>query len=198
MSKSALAVRFLAVILGCTLIDPLSGQESRATIGGRVMDVQGAAVPNASVRVVSDETGVERQTRTNSQGNWIVQFLLPGRYHFSVSAPAFKTTTSLGVTLQAADNKELDVQLELGAVSQSVEIHAEAPLIDTTSATSGTVISSANMTEMPTISHVPTLLAVLSPGVVAQDQNNNIVRPWSYIGRLAVYGGRRTQQHLLE
>ncbi len=192
MSSRALTAVLISVVLGIAVRDMAWGQEVRATIGGRVTDVQGAVVPGAAVTVVSDETGVERRTHTNGQGNWIVQFLLPGRYHVSVGAPAFKTAVSGSVTLQAADNTELDVQLEVGAVTQSVEIKAESPLIDTTSATSGTVISSAYMTEMPTISHVPTLLAVLSPGVVAQDQNNNIVRPWSYIGasQFTADGGR--------
>src|SRR5207237_8210287 len=97
-----------------------------------------------------------------------------------------------GITLQAADIKQFDVQLEVGATTKSVEVTAEAALIDTTAATSGTVISQVEMTEMPTISHVPTLLAILSPGVVAQDQNNNIVRPWSYIGasQFTADGGR--------
>jgi len=165
----------------------LPAQDGRATIGGRVSDFQGAAVPNAAIEVIAEDTAVRQTTITNEQGNWTVQFLLPGRYRFSVSRPGFKTMIRDGLTLQAADIKQLDVVLEVGAITQSVEVTAEAALIDTTSATSGTVISSREMTEMPTLSHVPTLLAVLSPGVVAQDQNNNIVRPWSYIGASSPY-----------
>src|SRR5262245_38354627 len=167
-------------------------QDARATLGGRVTDTQGAAVPRAAITVISDETGVKLQTSTNEQGNWTVQFLLPGRYHFSVATAGFKTSVMEGIALHAADQKQIDVQLEVGAISQSVEVTGEALLIDTTSATSGTIISSREMTELPTLSHVPTLLAVLSPGVVAQDQNNNIVRPWSYIGasQFTADGGR--------
>src|SRR5260370_22341292 len=113
-------------------------QEARATIGGRVTDAQGAAVPNAVVVVIDDDTGVKQQTRTNTQGNWTVQFFLPGHYQFTVTAPGFKTENRQGFTLQTADNKQIDIQLEVGSSSQSVEVTAEAPLIDTTSATSGT------------------------------------------------------------
>jgi hypothetical protein len=182
---------FLSLIGALAALN-LPAQDARATIGGRVNDLQGAAVPNAVIEVIAEDTAVRQTTITNEQGNWTVQFLLPGRYRFSVSRPGFKTMIRDGLTLQAADIKQFDVVLEVGAITQSVEVTAEAALIDTTSATSGTVISSREMTEMPTLSHVPTLLAVLSPGVVAQDQNNNIVRPWSYIGasQFTADGGR--------
>ncbi len=182
MFNRVFSVVLISAALGSAVENLALAQDVRATLGGRVTDVQGAAVPNAAVMVVSDDTAVKRETRTNEQGNWAIPFLLPGHYEFSVASAGFKTSHHAGIELQAADNKQIDVELELGAMAQSVEITASAPLIDTSSATSGTVISQTQMTEMPTLSHVPTLLAVLSPGVVAQDQNNNIVRPWSYIG----------------
>jgi hypothetical protein len=158
----------------------MRAQEVRATIGGRVMDSQGAAVPNASIQVVNDETNVELNAKTNGQGAWIIEFLNPGPYHMKVSAPGFKTETQRGITLQAADNKQFDTQLEVGQSSQTIEVVAEAQLVDTTSATSGTVITHQEIMEMPSASHVVTLLSVLSPGVVAQDQNNNVAHLWSY------------------
>src|SRR5690348_14284429 len=100
------SICFLAVWAGGNVAWP---QEARATLGGRVTDAQGAAVPGASVVIVSDDTGVKQQTRTNSQGNWIVEFLLPGRYHFSVTAAGFKIENRQGITLQTADNKQIDV-----------------------------------------------------------------------------------------
>ena len=127
-------------------------QEVRATLGGRVLDAQGAMVPNATVTVVSDETGVQQRTRSNSQGNWVVEFLLPGHYHFTVAADGFKTTEQNAIELQAADSKQIDVQLQVGSASQSVVVTAEAPLIDSTSATSGTVITSEEILEMPSSS----------------------------------------------
>src|SRR5205807_2574432 len=106
-----------------------------------VTDAQGAVVPSATVVVASEDSGVKQQTTTNEQGNWIVQFLLPGNYRFAISAAGFKTLERAGFTLQAGDNKQLDVRLEVGAITQSVEVTAETQLVDTTSATSGTVIT---------------------------------------------------------
>src|SRR5215469_7594998 len=137
MRKAALIFTLMAV--------PAFAQDARATLGGRVTDAHGGTVPNAVVVVVSDDTAVKQQTMANDQGNWSVGFLLPGHYRFTVSAPGFKTSVHDGITLQAADNKQFDVQLEVGAVTQSVEVTADAALIDTTAATSGTVISSQEM-----------------------------------------------------
>src|SRR6266699_576705 len=97
-----------------------------------------------------------------------------------------------GVTLQTADDKEIDVQLEVGATTESVEVSSGTPLIDTTSATSGTVITSEELNELPTSSHVVTLFATLSPGLVAQYQNNNVAHLWSFnaASQFEANGGR--------
>ena len=178
-------IRLLAFLMGATLLFCISvpraaAQDVRATIGGRVTDTQGAVIPGAAVAVTSVETGVALQTRTNAEGVWIVQFLLPGHYNFTIISQGFKTEDRRGIELQAADNKEIDVQLSLGAISQTVTVTSEAPLIDTSTASSGTVINSAEINELPTSSHVVTLFATLSPGVVAQYQNKNVAYLWSF------------------
>ena len=116
-------------------------QEARATLSGRVADPQKAMVPDADVMVRSDDTGVEQTTRTNVQGNWAVRFLIPGSYSLRVTAPGFKQVELHGIALQTADQKQIDIQLEVGSTNTQIEVTAEAPLIDTTAATSGTVIS---------------------------------------------------------
>jgi len=167
-------------------------QDSRATLGGRVIDPQGAVIPDAEVVVTAVETGVKQRTTTNVQGNWVVQFLLPGPYTVAVTARGFKRAENKGVVLQTADSKLLDIALELGALTETVSVTAEAPLIDTTSATSGTVITQEQIIEMPSMSRVTTLLATLSPGVMAQDQNQNIAHLWSYnaASQFTTNGGR--------
>src|SRR5258708_22855568 len=181
MFNRVFSVVLISAALGSAVETLALAQDVRATLGGRVTDVQGAAVPNAAVMVVSDDTAVKRETRTNEQGNWAIPFLLPGHYAFSVASAGFKTSHHAGIELQAADNKQIDVELELGAMTQSVEITASAPLIDTSSATSGTAISQTQMTEMPTLSHVPTLLARLPPWRVAPRHNNHTAGAWVHL-----------------
>jgi hypothetical protein len=187
--KKAILVLAMAVFAGA---GSLSAQTSRATLGGRVTDAQGSAVPNAEVSVVSEETDVKQITRTNEQGNWVVQFLIPARYNFTISAAGFKSIEHKGIVLQTSDNKQIDSQLEVGSTTTELTVTAEVPLIDTTAATSGTVISQDQILEMPSSSRVLTILATLSPGVLQQDQNNNTAHLWSHdaASQLTVDGGR--------
>jgi hypothetical protein len=187
--KKSILVLAVAILAGAS---SLLAQTSRATMGGRVTDAQGAAVPNAEVSVVSEETDVKHITRTNEQGNWVVQFLIPGRYNFTISAAGFKSVEHKGIVLQTSDNKQIDSQLEIGSTSTELTVNAEVPLIDTTAATSGTVISQDEILEMPSSSRVLTILATLSPGVLQQDQNNNTAHLWSHdaASQLTIDGGR--------
>ena len=116
MTKKVL--RFLLVFAAVCLlagVNQMWAQGARATLNGRVTDVQGAVVPGAGVVVTSDDTGVKQTTKTNEQGIWMVQFLVPAHYSFSVSAAGFKQMDRHGITLQTGDNKQIDTQLELGA-----------------------------------------------------------------------------------
>lgn len=167
-------------------------QDVRATIGGRVTDPQGSVIRGAAVSVVSTDTNVARTTATNDKGLWQIQLLLPGKYHFTIASPGFSTEKRLGITLQAADVKQFDVQLAVGSEAQTVTVTSETPLIDTTAATSGTVVTRRELDDLPTQSHVPTLFATLAPGVVQREQGSNVVRGWSNDGasQFTANGGR--------
>jgi hypothetical protein len=189
--KRLLSFAALALLI-CLAAFQLSAQETRATLNGRVLDAQGAAVPSADVVVSSDDTNVRQDTKTNDQGNWIIKFLTPGRYTVQVTANGFKQVERKGIVLQTSDSKQIDTKLEIGATSTQVTVTAEVPLIDTTAATSGTVIAQDQILEMPSQSRVLTVLATLTPGVLQQDQNNNTAHLWSHdaASALEVDGGR--------
>lgn len=186
----------------CLAAPVLRAQESRATLTGRVVDAQGAVVPGASVTVTAEDTNVKQETQTNEQGLWTVRFLNPGAYTIVVSAAGFKTAERKGITLQVADMKQIDIRLELGALAETVVVTAEAPLIDTTAASSGTVIESEAVTEIPIMSRIPFQLATMSPGVQAIDQNQNVAMMWSNnaASQYRVNGGRddRSNEFLLD
>lgn len=188
--KNLNLVLVVAIVIAAT--SSLWGQSSRASLGGRITDAQGSAVPNADVAVISEDTAVRQTTKTNDQGNWVVQFLVPAHYSFVVAAAGFKTVERKGIVLQTSDSKQIDSQLEVGSTTTELTVTAEVPLIDTTAATSGTVISQEQILEMPSQSRVLTLLATLSPGVIQQDQNNNTAHLWSHdaASQVTVNGGR--------
>jgi hypothetical protein len=194
---------FVLAGLGCCLAGAtMWAQENRASLGGRVSDQQQAVIPGASVVVTAEETRVKQQTVTNGSGEWKMPFLNPGPYSIAVTAPGFKVAERKGVTLQTADIKQIDLVLELGANTEVISVTAEAALIDTTSAASGTVISPEEVAEMPSMSRIPTLLATLSPGVFQIDQNQNVANMWSYnaASDIRVNGGRdrRSNEFLLD
>ena len=168
------------------------GQAARATLNGRVTDAQGAVIPGADVAVTSDETNVKTQTKANEQGAWIVQFLVPGSYSVTVSSDGFRPMERKAIKLQTGDIKQIDTQLEIGTATTQLTVTAETPLIDTTAAVSGTVITEEQMLEMPSMSRVATLLGTLSPGVLQQDQNQNVAHLWSHdaASQFTVNGGR--------
>jgi len=178
--KLGLAVALLALTLFS--IAPAHAQESRASLGGRVTDPEGAVVPNAKVTVTSVETGVRQTTTTNATGDWSVKFLNPGHYTFSVNAPGFKLANHQPLELQVGDQKESDLALQVGSVTESVSVTSEAPLIDTTAAVSGTVITTKELEDLPTQSHVPTLLVGLTPGAVIGNGYGGAPHLWSNIG----------------
>src|SRR5712692_4799888 len=128
----------------------LWGQESRAVISGTVTDPQGAAVPAAMVEVKNLETNVVTKTPTNDRGFFAPPPVNPGQYSVTVSAPGFKTAVRSNVELRVADRLAVDFRLELGGASETVTVLAEVPLLETQSASQGTVLNKELVQAIPT------------------------------------------------
>ncbi|HZQ41907.1 MAG TPA: TonB-dependent receptor [Acidobacteriaceae bacterium] len=157
-------------------------QETRATLGGKVTDPNGAVIQHATVTVTSKDTGVAQTTTTNSVGEWTVQYLLPGHYRFQVSAPSFKAVKYADIELQVNDNKTINTQLPIGAQNETVTVDTTTPLIDTTAAVAGTVITETEMQELPNLSNAPTALIGLTPGASTSTGVGGGVFLWSNSG----------------
>src|SRR5262245_12471621 len=132
MKKILMSLCALLVWVVCGV--NVCAQENRAALGGLVTDQHAEAIGGATVIVTSDDTGVRQQTKTNEQGRWSVRFLNPGHYSITVSYTGFKTAERKGLMLDTADDKTVDMTLQLGSVAEQVVVDAEMPLIDTTSA----------------------------------------------------------------
>jgi hypothetical protein len=142
-------------------------QETRGLITGRVMDASGAVIPNARVTVRNLETGLAPSVTTSQDGDYTIPYLLPGRYHLTVEASGFKRLQRENIELQIGDKLGLDLQLETGAVSETVTITSEStPLLDTTTATSGQVIDRRRISELPLAEGNPMTLVRLAPTTV--------------------------------
>jgi hypothetical protein len=137
-------------------------------ITGTVKDSSGAVIPNATVTVTSLSTGQARTATTGSSGAYTVGFLPPDNYSAKFEAAGFGTATVPSITLNVTETPTVDQVLTIGTQSQQVEVHGEAAeLVQTTSATNGTVIDSHQVTDTPLTTRNYTNLIGLSAGVQA-------------------------------
>jgi hypothetical protein len=145
--------------------NPATAQESRGSISGTVVDSTGAVVPGAQVLVVNTGTNAESRTTTNATGFFAVSLLNPGTYNVTVELTGFKKAVRSGVELNVGARIALDLTLEVGQIAESVEVTAEAPLLETRSASGGRVVSNREVAERPVSAMNPFLLAGLAAGM---------------------------------
>jgi hypothetical protein len=146
-------------------------QRDLGTITGTITDPQGAGVPTAKVSILENATGLSYAAVTNETGEFVRPLLKPGTYTVSVEAPGFRKAEQRNVLVTAGDRIGVNISLQLGDVNQTVEVAAEAPLLQTESAAQGANINMAGVTQLPLGGQrVFTFLARLSPGVLPAEQ----------------------------
>ena len=139
-----------------------------ASISGSVTDSTGAAVVGASVTAANVETGIKATQASNGQGFYSFQSLPLGKYTIEVQQTGFKTYRRTGLVLDVNSALVVDVALQVGQVSEKVEVAAEAAHVETSSTQMGEVIENKQMTGVPLVSRSYTDLLALQPGVVSQ------------------------------
>src|SRR5438552_3546178 len=100
-------------------------QSTTSGLSGRVTDSTGAIVPGASMAVTNTDTGVNRSATSNERGTYDITLLPPGRYQITAKKPGFRPTTRSGITLQVDQVAQIDFALEVGDVSETINIVAE-------------------------------------------------------------------------
>src|SRR5438874_4148241 len=121
--------RILFLLL--TLCLALSAQTTTGSIVGKVSDSTGAVVPNATVTVTNVDTGNAVKTTTGSDGNYAVTPLPVGHYSITIEAQGFKKSVSSGITVNVQDRIGVNVSLEVGQISETVEVTGAAPTLQT-------------------------------------------------------------------
>lgn len=141
-------------------------QDVRGSITGIVADPSGAAILGAKVTVTSTATGVVTTATTNGEGIYTVNFLNPGAYSLTVEAPSYKKLARDGVEVRVQDKLRIDLKLELGAVTETVNVTANASLLQTESGNLGQVIDRRQIADLPIADGNVFILAKLAPGMV--------------------------------
>src|SRR5260370_5502539 len=127
---------------------PLSGQ-TLGEITGRVADPSGAAVPGAVITLTNVSTNGVRSSISTSSGDYAFPATAPGFYNLKTEHPGFKSTTSNNIEVQVQQTLRLDVALQVGQVSESVEVSGVADLVQSENASVGTVVENKAVTELP-------------------------------------------------
>lgn len=148
----------------CAVFTPAFAQ-TFGEITGDVKDATGASIPGASVTVVNTATNAVRQTATNTEGLYAFPSLVPGSYRVRVEAQGFKTVTRSEIELQVQQVARIDFLLEVGQVSDAVEVKGNAAMLSTEDATVGTVIENKRIVELPLNGRNFLQLVALSPNV---------------------------------
>jgi len=172
------------VLLAFTLPGGIAvAQETRSMIFGRVLDSSGAAIVGAEVVITNTDTNVTVRLSTNETGYYEAPLLLPGGYQVSVQSAGFKKFQRQGIRLPISTRAQIDVVLEVGNVTESISVTAEAPLLETNAVSTGQVIDQRSLQDLPTLNNNPTLLARLVPGMQTTGGASGYTNPaFTFIG----------------
>lgn len=156
-----------SILLTLALACPVLAQLQNGAISGIITDGQDAAIAGAEVEIRNTGTNALFRTRSNDRGVYTAPSLPIGGYEIAVRMQGFKRAAISGITLQVNQNAQVDVRLEVGQVTESIEVTSEVPLVDTGSATLGTVIENRRVRDLPLNGRSALALALLTPGVIS-------------------------------
>ncbi|MCP5113900.1 MAG: carboxypeptidase regulatory-like domain-containing protein, partial [bacterium] len=180
----------IALLLLCA--SPVVWAQTQAQLTGTAYDDSGAVVPAADILLRNTDTGVVLTTQTNESGIYAFLQVQPGPYEVSCEFPGFKKTVRGGLVLETGTNRSVDLTLEVGAVTESVEVIAATPLLETESNNVGQLIERSNVENMPLQSRRSAGLVRLMGNVVYAGDPGSEAAP-----RYTMAGGRPVNQMTL-
>jgi hypothetical protein len=172
-----------------------AGQVTTGTLLGTVQDAGNAAVQGASVTVTNSRTGVSRFVLSGNEGEYILNLLPVGNYSVRVEHPGFRTEERPSIELQINSRVRLDFVLQVGSVSEKVDVNESAPLLDTDTSESGAVIENRRVTQLPLNGREFIQLALLTAGVVPEVKGT-LSSPLALSGESANANGTRFEDNV--
>jgi len=189
--RDACLCAFLSVLVLSALAIPATAQ-STGSVGGVVTDATGATVPNAKVTTTNQATGVSFATETDNAGAYLFPSLPIGVYNVEVSASGFQKAVITDLDLPVATSVTRNVQLKIGETSVTVEITADAVMLDTTTNSMGQVINDKYVQDIPLNGRHFTDLSLLTPGTITPPANGFLSAPLRGQGSFGINtGGQR-------
>lgn len=188
--KFRLAV-LCALALGVALAQSYTG-----SIGGRVTDTTGLPISGAQIVVTEEATNTAIKTTTNDSGDYNVSYLKPGLWKVEFQKDGFQTHAVTGIQLQLDQQRRVDLAMEVGQTTESVQVTATTDQVNLVSPEIGQVVNSEQLVELPQLAtnsrgRSPFLLAKLLPGVTTNGNSYTNINGFSFAG------GRRTTNEIL-
>ena len=177
------------VVMACAL--PAGAQETRARITGSALDATGNVIPGVTITAVNTETNVATEAVANSRGVFTLQQLVPGRYKVTAAMQGFKTFIREGIELHTAETVNLDVQLALGGIEETITVIAQASQIESNESTVSQTIENKRISELPLNGRQVYMLMQLTPGTIFTQTTFGATgfsgtRAWDVNGSLSV------------
>jgi hypothetical protein len=189
------AARAFVLLLGVTsllslgIATSLSAQSTGGRIRGTVIDPSGGAVSAAKLTITNEATGAQRQTESGSSGDYIFLEVSVGTYDIEASQQGFKKYLRKGLIVNLNEVVSLDIPLQLGGGSETVEVTGAPPLVDTTSTQLGAVVNERAVSQLPLAQRDAYQLLQLQPGVQSQVGLDTVYGS-DRAGVVSVNGGR--------
>src|SRR5262245_7457837 len=168
-------------------VSPLVAQQGTSEIAGRVTDEQGAVLPGATIVITNEATGVFREVVSGAEGTYFVSQLIPGRYKISAKLTGFRPMERAGLVLQVGNTLTINLSLAVGGIEETVQVTAQSPLVDTTSARVGGNLGTADLSELPAMNRNYFATVGLLPGVQFTPSNQ--------MGNDTIIAGGQTSQN---
>ena len=165
LTSRSFQTRALLVLAAVSIVPPAFAQTTNARLSGTVRDSEGAVIPEATLTVTNVDTNQVQTIQSSSAGEFAIPSLAPGRYSVSVEHTGFQKSVQSGVSLTVSQDATLNIVLNPGNVTETVNVDAGAELINTTTAEISTVVDEHAVSQLPLNGRDPSSLVFLSPGV---------------------------------
>lgn len=179
-----------SVLIVCLFQANNVSAQTTATIVGDITDSGGAAAPNVTITVINEGTKIERKVQTNESGQYRITPLNPGTYTIQVEAVGFKREVRSGVVLEVGTVLEVDFNLQIGQVTETISITGVTPSLQTEDASVGNVVNSQELKQLPVNQRNYTRLILLMPGTSSVTRSQSQGTAQSGTALFSVNGGR--------
>ena len=183
--------KFIACVLACFFAASMPGQNFQGGIRGTLTDSTGAAIPLAKLTLIEESTGIARATIAGDDGGYIFSALNPSTYTIVAEKPGFKRLERKGIVVNTQEFLGVDLRMEVGEVSESVNVTADVTAIETTNASTGQVVDNRKLSDLPNMGRNPFYQTVMISQNVTPggDPKFNRMEDQSGSSQISIAGG---------